>query len=104
MPTKYRPSTDQAPHKRPTSTPQASDEELNVPISVHNLLKVLVGEMSRRQLQTALELKHKGNFRTKYLEPALEKGYIKMKFPESPNHSKQKYLITQKGNEVLKKT
>lgn len=56
--------------------------------------------MRRKEIQQALELKHEGNFRENYLEPALEIGVIEMKYPDSPNHPKQKYLVTEKGKEI----
>jgi len=56
--------------------------------------------MSRKQIQEALELKHEGNFRENYLEPALKELYIEMKYPESPNHPRQRYLVTAKGKEI----
>jgi ATP-dependent DNA helicase RecG len=63
----------------------------------------LDGEMSRKEIQQALELKHEGNFRENYLEPALKQEFIRMKHPDSPNHLKQRYLLTEKG-EMLKRT
>ena len=71
-------------------------------VEVKNLLKVIDGEMSRKEMQEALELKHEGNFRENYLEPALADTLIEMKYPDSPNHPKQKYLITEKGSEIKK--
>jgi len=58
--------------------------------------------MSRKEMQQALELKHVGNFRENYLEPAFADAVIEMKYPDSPNHPKQKYLITEKGSEIKK--
>jgi ATP-dependent DNA helicase RecG len=65
-------------------------------------LKVIVEEMSRKEIQDALGLKHEGNFRDNHLDPALSEGYIRMKYPDKPNHPKQKYLITEKGSLFLK--
>ena len=65
-------------------------------------MKVLEGEMSRKEIQQALELKHEGNFRENYLEPALAEAVIEMKYPDSPNHPKQRYLLTEKGGEIKK--
>jgi ATP-dependent DNA helicase RecG len=88
----YRPSTEEVPQElRSTS------------VEVRNLIKVLNGEMSRKEIQQALGLKHEGNFRENYLEPALEAELIEMKHPDSPNHPKQRYLLTEKG-EMLKRT
>jgi predicted HTH transcriptional regulator len=89
LPTKYRPSTDQVPLKFPSSS-----------VEVRNLLKVMQGEMSRKEIQELLELKHSANFRENYLEPALADEVIEMKYLDSPNHPKQKYLVTEKGNEI----
>ncbi|GAB4327452.1 MAG: hypothetical protein Kow00127_20210 [Bacteroidales bacterium] len=58
--------------------------------------------MSRKEIQQALELKHEGNFRENYLEPALAQDLICMKHPNRPNHPMQKYLLTKKGEELQK--
>ena len=57
--------------------------------------------MSRQKIQDILGLKDRRNFRENYLEPALSSGYITMKYPDNPNHPKQKYLITDKGKNAL---
>ena len=36
-----------------------------------------------------------------YLNPAMEQGLVKMLYPESPRHPKQKYLLTDKGRKIL---
>lgn len=56
--------------------------------------------MNRNEIQKTLKLKHEGNFRDNYLVPALEQGLIEMKYPDSPNHPKQKYQLTKKGEEL----
>lgn len=58
--------------------------------------------MSRKEMQMALQLKHEGNFRENYLEPALQENLIQMKFPDSPKHPKQRYLLTEKGEKIVK--
>lgn len=58
--------------------------------------------MSRKDIQIALQLKHEGNFRENYLEPALKDELIQMKYPDSPNHPRQRYLLTEKGEKILK--
>lgn len=55
------------------------------------------GEMSRKEIQEALELKHAGNFRENYLDPAMEIGLLELKYPDNPNHPKQRYLLTERG-------
>lgn len=91
-PTKHRPITDQVPQEFRRSS-----------VEVQNLIKALIGEMSRKEIQQALQLKHEGNFRENYLEPALKEELIQMKYPDSPNHPKQRYLLTEKGKEIVDK-
>lgn len=64
---------------------------------VKNLIKVLETEMTRSEIQTILGLKDIKNFRENYLEPALNDGFIKIKYPENPNHPNQKYRLSLKG-------
>lgn len=98
----YRPWIDQVPIEHRPSTTGVPQEYRRSTVEVKNLLKVMEGEMSRKEIQKILELKHEGNFRENYLEPALASKFIQMKFPESPNHPKQRYLLTDKGIELLK--
>jgi ATP-dependent DNA helicase RecG len=58
------------------------------------LMRVLVGEMTRQQLQQALGLKDDGHFRKAYLQPALDRGLIEMTVPDKPRSSRQKYRRT----------
>lgn len=41
-----------------------------------------------------------------YLTPAIAEGYIRLLYPQSPRHPRQKYLLTMKGmalyNELTK--
>ena len=71
-------------------------------VEVVSILLILQGEMSRTEIQNKLGLKHRGNFRENYLEPALKIGLISMKFSKNPNHPKQKYFITPKGKMVIR--
>jgi hypothetical protein len=61
------------------------------------LVQVLVGEMTRLQLQRALGLKDDEHFRRAYLQPALEQGLIEMTIPDKPRSSKQRYRLTAAG-------
>lgn len=97
----YRPSTDQVPTKHRPSTDEVPQEYRSTSVEVKNLLKVLKGEMSRKEIQEILELKHEGNFRENYVIPALDNKLIEMKYPDSPNHPKQKYILTKKGKNFL---
>ena len=87
-----RPSTDQAPTRHRPGTDQ-----------VLALVKILnERELSVKEIMEALELNHRPTFRTNYLHPALNEGYIIPLYPEQPSHPKQKYRLTEKGLELLK--
>lgn len=47
-------------------------------------------------------LKGRDNFLKLYLNPAISEGYVRLLYPQSPRHPRQKYLLTAKGLEVLK--
>ena len=86
-----RPSTDQAPTKYRPSTDQ-----------VLALLRVLENEeLSVKDMMEELGLNHRPTFRTNYLHPALNEGYIIPLYPNQPSHPKQKYRLTDKGKELL---
>ena len=42
-------------------------------------------------------LKGRDNFLNLYLNPAMEEQYVRMLYPQSPRHPRQKYLLTAKG-------
>lgn len=91
-----RPSTDVASQNssfEPMLTPRAG---AGTP-DVARLLSVLVGEMSRPQLQRALRLKGDEHFRKAYLQPALRAGLIEMTIPDKPRSTRQEYYRTRKA-------
>ena len=74
---------------------------------VVDLIKKIGNEsVSISQLMNLLGLKHRPNFLEYHLNPAMKEGYVRMLYPESPRHPRQKYLLTMKGmalyNELTK--
>lgn len=65
------------------------------------LLSVMVGEMSREQLQEVVGLKHPGHFREAYLLPSLRAGLIEMTVPDKPRSRNQRYRLTSAGQELV---
>ena len=61
------------------------------------------GDMTREQLQDALNLKDDKHFRTAYLRPALQAGLVEMTIPDKPRSSKQRYRKTIAGREHVRK-
>lgn len=80
------------------ATGEATEEATGeVAIEIQRIVVAINGEMKRSEIQSLLNLKHDDYFRTQYIIPALEKDYITMKFPDSPNHPQQRYILTRKG-------
>jgi predicted HTH transcriptional regulator len=90
-----RPRVRGTPEVTPQVTPEVSP--------ALRLVRTLVGEMTRQQIQRALGLKDEKHFREVYLHPALEAGLIEMTIPDKPRSSKQKYRLTTKGAKARKK-
>lgn len=65
------------------------------------LMELAVGERKREELQAALGLAGRGNFRALYLAPALDAGLIEMTIPDKPNSRLQKYRTTAAGKTYL---
>ena len=45
---------------------------------VEKLVSILIGEMGRSELQELLSIKNRDYFRTDYLNPAINNGYIEL--------------------------
>ena len=79
------------PHDTPHDTPQ-----------VEKLIAVLLGSMTRDELQNQLALTDRKYFRKYYLIPALKSGLIEMTIPDKPKSKHQKYRLTESGKRIQK--
>lgn len=70
---------------------------------VENLLSILDKEMSRVEIMESLGLEDRKNFRTLYLNPAIEFNLVRLTTPDKPRSSKQKYRITSLGKRLMGK-
>ena len=59
-------------------------------------------QLSIKEMMAAIGLKHRPNFIEYSLSPAMSLGYVRMLYPDSPRHPRQKYLLTVKGLAVYK--
>ncbi|GHU62010.1 ATP-dependent DNA helicase [Bacteroidia bacterium] len=83
-------------------TAQETAQETNTYIK--KLLEIIADtQISLAEIMGALQLKHRTNFLHLYLQPALKGGYITMLYPDNPKHRGQKYLLTEKGKNFIKK-
>ena len=91
-------STGQVPLNHPISTPQVP-YKLNTDNSNIKKLISVVGEkeLSVKEIMEGLGLKDRKNVLNLYLTPAIDSGFIRLLYPQSPRHPRQKYLLTIKG-------
>jgi ATP-dependent DNA helicase RecG len=54
-----------------------------------------------KEIMDMLDLKHWKTFRSNYLQPLIDDGWIEMTIPDKPTSSKQKYRLTDKGSDLL---
>ena len=98
LPENFPASTRQAPDKHPTSTRQVPDKFTTGNSRILELIRVLGDkELSLKELLVLLSLKDRENFRKSYLDPAIQSGFVRCLYPDSPRHPRQKYLLTEKG-------
>lgn len=90
---KYPTSTRQVPDKLPTSSRQ-----------VETLVTLIGNDMySLKEIMELMQLKDRENFLNNYLYPAMEAGLVEPLYVENPKHPRQKYLLTEKGKEIMSK-
>jgi len=92
-------NTGQAPEQVPEQVPEQARDlfHTNNPLVIE-LIKVLgYEELSISQLMEKAELKHRPNFIEYHLNPAISEGFVRLLYPDTPRHPRQKYLLTAKG-------
>ena len=93
-------STPQVPHKYPTSTPTSTPTSL-IRTNNQNIIKVVLAlgeeQLSTKELMGKVGLKDRENFLEYSLNPSITDKFVKLLYPNSPRHPRQKYLLTVKG-------
>ena len=88
------------PASTSTSTPASTSTSADV---IDELVRVIGhGELSVKQMMDCRRLKDRKNFLEYHLNPAIKEGLVQMKYPNSPRHPRQKYLLTDKGLALYK--
>lgn len=101
-------STKKPPEQPPEQVPEQVRDlfHTNNPFIVELIKIIGLKAYSISQLMEILALKHRPNFLEYHLNPAISDGYVRMLYPQSPRHPRQKYLLTVKGvalyNELTK--
>ena len=92
-----------SPRTSTVQAPEQAPEQVRGLSHTHNPLVVglikVIGEeiLSLSQLMEKTGLKHRPNFIEYHLKPAMKEGYVRLLYPTSPRHPRQKYLLTAKG-------
>lgn len=98
------PDSKQSPDKLPDKLPDKFSTNNEY---VKRLVEV-VGhdEVTIKDTLKVLGLKDRESFMKVYLNPALKERFVRMKYPDKPNHPRQRYMLTAKGlalyNEIKK--
>lgn len=98
------PDSEQSPDKSPDKLPDKFSTNNEY---VKRLVEV-VGhdEVTIKDTLKVLWLKDRESFMKVYLNPALKERFVRMKYPDKPNHPRQRYMLTAKGlalyNEIKK--
>jgi hypothetical protein len=88
----------------PTSTPTSTSASTPSSLihtdnkNIIRLVKVLGEEqLSVKMMMEKIGLKDRENFLDYSLNPSLNEGFVRLLYPDSPRHPRQKYLLTVKG-------
>ena len=71
--------------------------------NIKKLVEVIgENQSSVKEMLVGMGLKDRHNFLEYTLSPAMKEGYVRMLYPDSPRHPRQRYLLTVKGLAVYK--
>lgn len=96
---------DDTPTSTPPSTPTSSEQvqsgvnQFDTDNENIKRLILVVGnqKLSIKEMMGGVGLKDRKNFMEYSLKPAINDGWVRMLYPDSPRHPRQKYLLTIKG-------
>ena len=88
------------PSSTPSSFPASSQNQFET--DNENVIRLMQAlghdKLSVKEMMAKVGLKDRMNFMEYSLNPAIDTGFVRMLYPESPKHPRQKYLLTVKGN------
>lgn len=91
------------PHTTTHTTTHTSSNDIQPSSDNVRRLVLAIGkeEMSVKSMMEAVGLKNRPNFLDYSLTPAINEGFVCMKYPDNPHHPRQRYLLTIKGLMLL---
>ena len=81
----------------PISAHDSAHDASNVSKAIRTLVTCIEGEIDRDTLQSLIGIKHRTYFRSTYIKPALDEGYIEFTLPNEKQSKLQKYRLTARG-------
>ncbi|MGN0282870.1 MAG: Fic family protein [Prevotella sp.] len=91
-------STEQVPEQVPEQVQTGVNQFITDNDNIKRLVLVIGEEqVAVKEMMHRLNLKHRPNFLEYSLTPAINDGWVRMLYPDSPRHPRQKYLLTIKG-------
>ena len=93
-------------HTSTHTSPRTSTNNLKASLTENVkrlILAIGTDEKSVKEMMETVGLKNRPNFLEYSLTPAISDGFVTMKYPSSPRHPRQKYLLTVKGLAVYDK-
>ena len=97
----HRTSTEQVQDKFPNKYPnKCNPRERKYQAS--DFGAIAEKQLSVKEMMAAIGLKDRPNFIEYSLSPAIKNGYVRLLYPDSPRHPRQKYLLTVKGLAIYK--
>lgn len=91
-------SAGQVQDKYRTSSEEVQDKLFTDNQNIIRLTQIIGNqELSVKEMMSGVGLKGRDNFLNLYLTPAISDGYVRLLYPQSPRHPRQKYLLTVKG-------
>ena len=95
-PNQFTPTS--TPASTPASTSASSELVYTDNENIQRLVKVIGNySYSIKDMLILVGLKDRMNFIEYTLNPAINEGFVRMLYPDSPRHPRQKYLLTEKG-------
>lgn len=71
-------------------------------VSVRKVIEAIGNnQLSVKEMMQLLSLADRENFLNNYLNPAIKAGFVRLLYPGTTRHPRQKYLLTVKGLAAL---
>jgi ATP-dependent DNA helicase RecG len=84
-----------------TKNDQDSDQDSDQDVQIKSILEFCIIERALEDIMKRFGMSHKTYFRRTYINPLLDDGLMRMTIPDKPTSRNQRYITTQKGQDLL---